>query len=57
MLGFAYVLFVGAVVAGILGFMALAGLAAGIAKIVFVVLLIAFVISFSRSKKWRKGRQ
>lgn len=46
MLGWALVFFVLALVCGYLGFFALAGLAAGIAKILFLIFLALLVIGF-----------
>ncbi|MFC5652842.1 DUF1328 domain-containing protein [Paenibacillus solisilvae] len=45
MLGWAVLFFIFAIAAGILGFFTLASAAAGIAKILFFVFLIIFVVS------------
>lgn len=48
MLGWAITFFILALVAGALGFFALAGLAASIAKILLVVFVILLILSFVR---------
>lgn len=46
MLGWALIFFLLAVVAGYLGFFSLAGVAAGIAKVLFLIFLALLVVSF-----------
>jgi uncharacterized membrane protein YtjA (UPF0391 family) len=46
MLGWALIFFILAVAAGLLGFFALAGVAAAIAKVLFIVFLVVLVASF-----------
>lgn len=50
MLGYALLFFIVAVVAGILGFGIIAGAAAWIAKVLFVVFLILFIVSLFRGR-------
>jgi len=45
--------FVVALIAGLLGFTGIAGAAVGIAKILFFVFLIAFIISLFVGRPWR----
>ena len=51
MLSYAITFLIIALIAGVLGFFAVAGLAATIAKILFVVFLIAFVISLLTGRR------
>jgi uncharacterized membrane protein YtjA (UPF0391 family) len=54
MLSWAITFLIVALVAGLLGFFALAGLASSIAKILFVVFLILLIVSFFRGG-FRRG--
>jgi uncharacterized membrane protein YtjA (UPF0391 family) len=45
--------FVVALIAGLLGFTGIAGAAVGIAKILFFVFLVAFIISLFVGRPWR----
>jgi uncharacterized membrane protein YtjA (UPF0391 family) len=51
MLTYALIFFIVALLAGILGFGVIAGTAAMIAKVLFVVFLILFVVSLLRGRK------
>lgn len=51
MLTYALIFFLVAIVAGILGFGVIAGTAASIAKVLFVVFLVLFIISLARGRK------
>ena len=55
MLGWALTFLVLAIVAGLLGFFALAGIAASIAKILLFVFLVLLVISFFTGGGWRRS--
>ena len=59
MLGWALTFLVIALIAGVLGFTTIAGAAIGIAKIVFYVFLVLFVVSLimpdSRKEGWLQG--
>jgi uncharacterized membrane protein YtjA (UPF0391 family) len=50
MLGYAIVFLIAAIIAGILGFGVIAGTAALIAKILFVIFLILFIVSLFRRR-------
>jgi uncharacterized membrane protein YtjA (UPF0391 family) len=51
MLTYALIFFIVALLAGILGFGVIAGTAATIAKVLFVIFLILFVVSLLRGRK------
>jgi uncharacterized membrane protein YtjA (UPF0391 family) len=54
MLGWALTFLVLALVAGLLGFFALAGVAAMIAKVLLLVFLVLLVVSFFTGGGWRR---
>jgi uncharacterized membrane protein YtjA (UPF0391 family) len=51
MLTYAVVFFLVAIAAGILGFGVIAGTAASIAKLLFVVFLVLFIVSLARGRR------
>lgn len=51
MLGWALTFLVVAIIAGLLGFGVIASASAGIAKIIFVIFLVLFVIALLRGRK------
>ncbi len=51
MLGYAVIFFLVALLAGVLGFGVIAGTAATIAKVLFVIFLVLFVISLLRGRR------
>jgi uncharacterized membrane protein YtjA (UPF0391 family) len=55
MLGWALTFLVLALVAGLLGFFALAGVAATIAKVLLLVFLVLLVVSFFTGGGWRRS--
>ena len=55
MLSWAITFLVIALIAGVLGFTSIAGTAIGFAKIIFVVFLILFVLSFVMGRKAPRG--
>lgn len=55
MLNWAITFLVIALIAGLLGFTAIAGTAIGFAKIVFVVFLVLFVLSFAMGRRAPRG--